>query len=254
METSEVLVTGGTGSLGQRVTERLRVSGREVRVLSRSGRAGTVSGDLLTGAGLKEAVRGVDTIVHCASSPTRKTRQTDVDGTQRLLRAAERAEVSHFAYISIVGVDRSPFSYYQVKLEAEKLIERSGLPCTILRSTQFHEFVLGLLKPLARLPLMPVPKGFRLQPVDVGEVADRLVELALSEPAGRAPDMGGPEVSTAFELAHTYLKATGQERRVVKLPVPGGTARAFREGAHTCPEHAYGSITWEEFLHGRVQA
>ncbi len=87
MEASAVLVTGGTGTLGQRVTKRLRASGREVRVLSRSGHAGTVRGDLLTGAGLDEAVRGVDAIVYCASSPARKTRQTDVGGTQRLLRA-----------------------------------------------------------------------------------------------------------------------------------------------------------------------
>ena len=84
MDASGFLVTGGTGSLGRRVVERLRDAGHEVRVLSRSGRPGTVRGDLLTGEGLDEAVGGTDVVVHCASSP-RKTRQIDVEGTKRLL-------------------------------------------------------------------------------------------------------------------------------------------------------------------------
>src|SRR5918998_4917063 len=144
MNSSEILVTGGSGSLGSRVVDRLRYPGREVRVLSRSGRPGTVQGDLLTGEGLKDAVKGVDVIVHCASSPT-KTRQIDVEGTERLLRAAAREGVSHFVFISIVGVDRNPYyPYYRMKLEIERIIERSPVPGTILRATQFHEFVLRI--------------------------------------------------------------------------------------------------------------
>ncbi len=77
MNTSEILVTGGTGSLGRRVADRLRDAGRDVRTLSRTGRPGTVRGDLLTGEGLDEATEGIDTVIHCASSP-RKTRQIDV--------------------------------------------------------------------------------------------------------------------------------------------------------------------------------
>jgi nucleoside-diphosphate-sugar epimerase len=80
MNASEILVTGGSGSLGGRVVDRLRTSGHEVRALSRSGRPGTVRGDLMTGEGLKQAVEGVDVIVHCASNPT-KTRMTYVEGT-----------------------------------------------------------------------------------------------------------------------------------------------------------------------------
>ena len=123
MNAPEVLVTGGSGSLGRRVVERLRDAGREVRVLSRSGRPATVRGDLLTGEGLERAVHGVDTIVHCASSP-RKTRQIDVEGTERLLRAAVRTGISHIVFISIVGVDRNPyFPYYRMKLEVERIVE-----------------------------------------------------------------------------------------------------------------------------------
>jgi nucleoside-diphosphate-sugar epimerase len=90
MNAQEILVTGGTGTLGRRVVDRLRAAGREVRVLSRSGSPGTVRGDLSTGENLEAAVRGVDTIVHCASNPL-KPRRTDVAGTELLLQEAARA-------------------------------------------------------------------------------------------------------------------------------------------------------------------
>ncbi len=94
--------------------------------MSHSGRPGTVKGDLLTGEGLEQAVRGVDVIVHCATSPTR-TRRTDVEGTERLLRVAERAGVSHLVFVSIVGVDLNPhLRYYRMKLEIERNLERSS--------------------------------------------------------------------------------------------------------------------------------
>ena len=128
---SEVLVTGGTGVLGKQVVARLGFAGLEARVLSRSGRPGTLRGDLSTGEGLDLAVRGVETIIHCASSPFRKARQTDVEGTKRLLDAAITAGVSRLVYISIVGIDRAPsYPYYRVKLETERVIEgpRSHTP------------------------------------------------------------------------------------------------------------------------------
>ena len=89
---------------------------------------------------------------------------------------------------------------------------------------------------------MLTPKGFLLQPIDTREAAGRLVELALFGPAGRVPDIGGPEVRTFIELADAYLKATGRQRRLVEIPLPGKAARAFRESAQLCPDRAYGKI------------
>jgi len=255
MSASEVPVTGGRGTLGSGVVDRLGATGREVRVLSRSGKPGTVRGDLYTGAGLDEAVRGVDAIVHCASNPFRRTRQVEVGGTERLIRAAAHAGVSHLVYVSIVGVERNPYYfYYRAKLEAERVVERSAVPWTIQRATQFHDFVLKGLKTLEAGPVAVVPKGFLFQTVDVGEVADRLAKLALSEPAGRVPDLGGPEIKTATELARTYLEVAGRRKRILELPLPGKFARAFREGAQTCPEGERGGATWEEFLRGHRDA
>lgn len=252
MSETEILVTGGTGVLGRQVVERLRSSGEEVRVLSRGGRPGTVRGDLANGEGLGAAVDGVETIVHCASSLS-KSRQSDVEGTGRLLRVARRAGVSHVVYVSIVGVDRNPyFPYYRTKLETERVVRQSTAPWTILRATQFHDFVLRLIQTFERGSFVPVPKGVILQPIDTGEVADHLIELSHGDPAGHAPDIGGPEVRTFADLARAYLGVSGEEKRVIEMPLPGKAARAFREGAQTCPDQTYGERTWEEFLEERL--
>lgn len=241
--------------LGKRVVERLDSAGIEARVLSRSGRPGTVRGDLSTGEGVDLAVSGAQTIIHCATSPFRKARQTDVEGTKRLLEAAITAGVSHVVYISIVGIDRaSSYPYYRVKLDTERVIEGSPVPYTILRATQFYDLVLMAVRLLERTPVMVVPNGFSGQPIDAGEVAGRMVELALSDPAGRVPDIGGPEVRTVADIVRGYLEVTGRRKKTLMFWLPGKTARAFREGALTCPNNRYGEIRWEEFLRGRVQA
>lgn len=218
--------------LGRRVVERLDAAGVGARVMSRSGRPGTVRGDLLTGEGLDAAVRGVETIIHCASSPFRQARRVDVEGTRRLLEAAG-AGVSHLVYISIVGVDRaSSYPYYRVKLETERVVEGSPVPHTILRATQFYDFVLMAVRSLDRLPVMPGPAKLLGQPIEVGEVAGRLAELALSRPAGRVPDVGGPEVGTLADSARRYLGVLGSPKRVIEIPAsrqdgardPGGRA------------------------------
>lgn len=93
-------------------------------------------------------------------------------------------------YISIVGVDRIPFGYYQAKRTVERLVEDSGLLWTVLRTTQFHDLILRGGAALARLPVLLGPAGTSVQPIDAREVADRLVELATETSAGRVPDLG----------------------------------------------------------------
>ncbi|HEX2739685.1 MAG TPA: NmrA family NAD(P)-binding protein [Rubrobacter sp.] len=252
MNAPRVLVTGGTGVLGQHVVERLGAAGLQSRVLSRSGKPGTIRGDLRTGEGLEVAVKDVNIIIHCATSPFRKARQVDVEGTGRLLAAATRAGVSHIVYISIVGIDRAPsYPYYRIKLETERVVESSPVPHTILRATQFYDLVFMAMRFLDRLPVMPIPRGFLGQPIDAGEVAGHLV--ALSGPAGRVPDIGGPEVMTLADAARTYLQIKGRRRRIFEVPFPGKTARAFREGALVCPDRAYGKIRWEDFLRSQIE-
>ncbi|MGY1695443.1 MULTISPECIES: SDR family oxidoreductase [unclassified Geodermatophilus] len=252
-----VLVTGGSGLLGRAVVDRLGAAGHRVRALSRrpadvlQPSADAVRGDLRTGSGLVQAVAGVDAIVHCASDP-RGFQDVDVAGTERLLAAAREAGGPHLVYISIVGVDRIPYAYYRAKAAAERLVEESGLPWTTLRATQFHEFGLAAVRQLTRSPLVPVVRGWRFQPVDVGEVADRLVSGVTAGPAGRLPDLGGPEVLGLAELVRSYLTATGAKRALVPIPVPGAFSAALRSGANLAPTNRAGGPTWADFLASSV--
>ncbi|MFG1669258.1 SDR family oxidoreductase [Streptomyces sp. Y7] len=242
-----ILVTGGTGTLGRLVTERLRSGGHEVRVLSRHTQPYAV--DLRKGgAGLDAAVAGVDTVVHCATS----TNGGDEKAAGQLIAAARKAGVRHLVYISIVGVDRVPLGYYKAKLAVERMVEESGLEWTVLRATQFHDLVVKVLGAMARVPVVLIPSGVPDQPVEVAEVADRLAELAVAAPAGRVDDMGGPEVRSFDSLARAYLEATGRKRLVLNVPLWGKAYRAFRSGGHLAPERAVGKGTFEEYLGRRA--
>ncbi|MBE8475183.1 SDR family oxidoreductase [Streptomyces justiciae] len=238
-----ILVTGGTGTLGRLVAERLRADGHEVRVLSRHAQPYAV--DLREGgAALDAAVTGVDTIVHCATTQT----GGDEKAAAQLIAAARRADVGHLVYISIVGVDQVPFPYYRAKLAVEKQIEESGLGWTVLRTTQFHDLLVMFFNAVSRVPVMLLPAGVSDQPIEVAEVAGRLAELAVGSPAGRVEDMGGPEVRSFEELARAYLKATGRGRRIVNVRLAGKAYREFRAGGHLAVERAVGKGTFEEYL------
>ncbi|WP_329104149.1 SDR family oxidoreductase [Streptomyces sp. NBC_01439] len=242
---STILVTGGTGTLGVLVVDRLRSAGHEVRALSRHAPDHQV--DLADGSGLDEATAGAEVIVHCASN-TRRGGKDDEAAARHLIDAARRAgTVTNIVYISIVGVDVVPLGYYRTKLRVERLLEESGLGLTILRTTQFHDLVAQLVDTAAKLPLVPVPSGVRVQPIAVGEVADRLVELAVPTPSGRVPDMGGPEVHTLPDLARTYLTATGRHRRVLPFPLAGKAYAGFKRGGNLTPSHAVGRLTFADF-------
>jgi uncharacterized protein YbjT (DUF2867 family) len=255
--TAPILVTGGTGTLGRQVVPRLRDAGRRVRVLSRSGGEAAggvehVAGDLATGEGVEAAVAGAEVVLHLAGSA-----RGDEAKARNLVRAARRAGARHLVFISVVGADRIPvtsavdramFGYFAAKRAAEQVIAGSGIPWTTLRATQFQESMLLTVRQLARLPVVPVPAGWRFQPVAAGEVAARLVELALGAPAGLVPDLGGPRTYTLAELARGYLRANGRHRPVLPVWTPGRAARVFRAGANLAPDRAVGRRTWEELL------
>jgi uncharacterized protein YbjT (DUF2867 family) len=215
-----------------------------------------VTGDLVTGEGIHAAVEGAEIIVHCAGG-----RKGDDDMARHLVRAASRAGTRHLAFISVVGADRIPitnvidqamFGYFGSKLAAEQVVADSGVPWTTLRTTQFHDLILMAVRAMARLPVVPVPAGFRLQPVDPGEVADRLVELALGTPAGLVPEMAGPDVYEMAELIRGYLHARNKRRPLLPIWLPGNAAGAFRRGANLAPDRAVGRRTWEDFLAARA--
>ncbi len=252
---SRVLVTGGTGYLGRHVITCLLEAGHTARIMSQRPHPVVLQpgsewaqAQIETGPELAEAVKGCDVIVHAATDP-QHSQQIDVVGTQRLLEAAHEAGVAHIVYISIVGMEDVPFPYYRHKLAVEEMIESSGIPWSILRATQFHEFVDRFLQNATKIPFVSfIPTDLKVQAVDAREVAQRLCELVASGPAGRVPDYGGPEVLTLGEMARSWFAWRGIRNVIVPFWLPGKVAQSFRRGENTCPnEPLHGQITWAQW-------
>ena len=215
-----------------------------------------MTADLSTGAGVLAAVDGTAVIVHCAGSV-----KGDATKARHLLEAASRVGVRHVVYISVVGDERVPmtgrldrlmFGYFGSKLATDRVVAESAVPSTTLHATQFYDGILTTVTQMARLPIAMVPAGWRFQPVDTGEVAARLAELALGTPAGLVPDLAGPRAYELTDLLRGYLRATHRRRLIVGLPMPGAAASAVRAGAILAPDRAVGHKTWEDFLAERV--
>ncbi|MGQ0625115.1 MAG: SDR family oxidoreductase [Sporichthyaceae bacterium] len=252
-----VLVTGGNSILGRKLVRTLITAGRDVRVLSRRDRPGVEPGtpklpdwpdwfvgDLATGAGLGAALDGVGVVVHCATVP-----RGEVEAAAHLQIAATRAAKPHIVYPSVVGADRIEHPYYRDKRAVERLLEAGELPWTVLRMTHFHESVqAGMRRRVRGVPVI-VGSGERFQPVAADEAAARLADMCSPMQAHLLPDLGGPEVATAVELAMTWLAATGRRRRIVAIKMAGKLHQAHRAGLHlTTPERAVGNLTFAQYL------
>lgn len=250
---STILVTGGTGILGSQVVPLLRSAVDDVRVLSRREREPVdgvqhVAGDLMTGAGLDEALAGVRTVLHLAGGP-----KGDDVITRNLVRASQRAgTVEHLLLISVIGADTVPVGYFVRKAKAERIVGDSGIPYTILRAAQFHDLTLKTVRGMSKSPVLVAPGGVRWQPVASREVAARLAELTLGRPAGRVADLAGPRIYTLEELQRSYLTAFGKHRVRLPIRVPGKVGQAYRSGVNLTVGPSTGSDTWEQFLSART--
>jgi uncharacterized protein YbjT (DUF2867 family) len=264
---STVAVTGGTGHLGKQVVALLKARGHQVRVLARSpGRDSDVDwvqGDLATGVGIGETVAGVAAVVHAAThSPSarrgyllpvdlvRSPTDVDIDGTRRVLAAAEGAGVGHVLHVSIVGLERVRLPYARVKLAAEALVRSSQVPWSIVPATGFHWLWDRMLTKQLRLPVWTMP-SLLIQPVDSADFAEYVVDCLADGPQGDREDFGGPETLPLDELARQYLAARHARRPVVRIPVPD----AFRQAAGGLPGASarHGKTTWSEWLSERYR-
>lgn len=245
-----VLVTGGRGDLGGRLVPELLAQGHDVVVGTRHASAtASAPGEVpyVLDADPRPALRGTDTVIHLASDATDPA--LDRAATERLVSAATAEGVGHLIYMSIVGIDDNPFPYYRTKLAAERALQAGAVPWTIQRATQFHSFVERIGHLLRRGPVMLVPSGFRVQPVDADAVAGRLAELVAAGPSGRVQDIGGPQV-IGLAAALRALVGTGRlTGRVVSVPLPGRTAAAFRRGANLLgPGGAVIGASFDEYV------
>lgn len=220
----KLAIVGGTGLTGRAVGVAALEAGHEPVVLARS--AGV---DLMTGAGLNAALASVDAVID-VSDHKRIRGAHEFFGTAgtKLLAAEKRAGVRHHVALSIVGVDRVDNRYYAAKCRQEEVVAAGDVPWTVLRVTQFHEFVeqiLGMTPgPIALFPRM------RSQPVAVREVAAALVAHAAGPPARRAPELAGPRVEELTDLARRVVAAGDRRRRVIPIRMPGAGGRQMASG------------------------
>lgn len=256
---SQILLTGGTGTLGKEIAQQLIAGRHDFKVLTSRNHSEEpkgvtlISGDITKKEILTASLKDTDIIIHCASN-SQNHQEVDVIGTKNLLDSAP-VGLSHFVYISIVGVDKSSFPYYQAKKEAEQLVMRSGLPWTIIRGTQFHDFVLQrFIKsfvPNGDEPLK-IPLGLKFQSIDIKDVASTTVNISLKQPLNSIISLGGPEILTLEQMTESYLKLQGKNNIIETQPVEGSIHNLFRSGINLCPDYAYGKITWEEYLRSTV--
>lgn len=250
---TDVLVTGATGTLGQALLRRLRRTGYTVHAASRTPPELSTAADAWVQLDLTDGVdadlmRDIDVVIHAATAPRGDTEAVDVEGTHSLVEAAADADVTNLVYVSIVGIEDIPFEYYRHKLAAEEHVVAGAVDHTIIRSTQFHPFLAQVISTLVPVPIWLIPTRMQVQPVDVGDAADYIIDHATEEAHGRIPPIGGPEVLDARRLVEQYKKTRGIWRPVVRLPIPSKTVDAFRDGKALCDDGVTGSVRWQQYL------
>ncbi|MGC5165826.1 SDR family oxidoreductase [Luteimicrobium sp. DT211] len=271
-----VVVLGGTGNAGTAVVREAASRGLTVRAVSRHVPAhddarrvdgvGYVALDLLADKGVvAEALDGVlagaDVVVDASNGMGPASMKVFTIGAERVAAAARRAGVRRVSVLSIANVDRADYGYYQAHVAQERTYLRAaeigGAPVTIVRATQFHDFLElffghdGRLGRWARLGLLPVPRGTKFQSIDLTDVARALVDAALEDGPSRTWTVGGPEVLDARDMARRWRRAHGSRRPVVAVPLPGGIGVFFREGLNLVPDARYGTVTYDAWLAGK---
>lgn len=210
----KILVVGGTGLIGLRIVELLRQGSHEVVAASRASGV-----DIITGAGLKKAMSGVQVVIDVSNSPSSQPQavlEFFETSSRNLVEAGRSAGVRHHVLLSIVGAGRVPGqAYYRAKVAQEQLVEASNVPYTIVRSTQFFEFLAAIAEASTDGRVVRVPQSV-LQPIAADDVAALVSEVALADPRNGAICIAGPERASFRDIISRYLKAMGNRREVIQ--------------------------------------
>ena len=238
----KILINGGTGLIGSKTAAILRQGGHEV--IAASPKSGVNS---ITGEGLKEAMAGAQVVIDLANSPSFEDKAVleFFETSGRNIHAAEKAAgIRHHVALSIVGTDLTPENgYFRAKVAQEKLVKASGIPYTIIRSTQFMEFIGAIAASAVVGDAVRVSPGL-FQPIAADDVAAAVADVAVAPPKNGIVEIAGPERQPFNEIVARYLKAVGDPHKVVRDPearyfggkvddrslVPLGEARLGRIG------------------------
>ena len=247
----KIVVIGGTGLIGSNVVEKLKQRGHEVLAAAPSTGVNTI-----TGEGLKAATTGTQAVIDLANSPSfeDKAALDFFESSGRNLLAADAAAgVGHHVALSIVAVDRTDNGYFRAKLAQEKLIKASGVPYTIVRATQFMEFLGGIADSSTDGNTVRIPPVL-FQPIAADDVAANVADAALAAPRNGIVEIAGPERAPFNELAARYLKAIGDPREVVMDPgAQYWGAQVEERSLVPLGEARLGRIDLDEWLHAHKQ-
>ena len=208
----KIVIIGGTGLIGSKTVAILRKGGHEVVAASPNTGVNTI-----TGEGVKEALAGAQVVIDLANSPSFEDKavlQFFETSGRNLLAAEAAAGVRHHVALSIVGTDRSDNGYFRAKVAQEKLIETSGTPYTIIRSTQFLEFLRAIAAEATHGNVVRLSPGL-FQPIAADDVAANVADVALAPPRNGIVEIAGPERAPFYEIVARYLRAVGDPRQVV---------------------------------------
>ena len=241
----KIVVIGGTGRIGSKVVAILRQGGHEVIAASPNNGVNTI-----TGEGLKEAMAGTQVVIDLANSPSFEDKAVleFFQTSGRNLHASETAAgVRHHVALSIVGVDRSDNGYFRAKVAQERLIVASSIPYTIVRSTQFMEFLGGIAAEATQGDKVRVSPGL-FQPIAAEDVAPIMAEVALAAPANGIVEIAGPERAPFNEIVARYLKAVGDPRKVVSDPDEYSGGRVEERSLVPLGDARLGRIHFDEWI------
>ena len=214
----KIVVIGGTGLIGSKVVEKLKQKGHEAIAAAPNTGVNTI-----TGKGLKEAMAGAQVVIDLTNSPSFEDEAVleffETSG-RNLLAAEAAAGVLHHVALSIVGIDRTDNGYFRAKVAQEKLIKASGIPYTVIRSTQFLDFLGAIADSSADGTRVRLPPCL-FQPIAADDVASVVADVALAAPRNGIVEIAGPERAPFNEIVARYLKAVGDPREVVRDPEAG---------------------------------
>ena len=256
---TKILLTGGTGQLGRMLLKQIDNEDFHIDILTRNKNIGSIknveyiNADLTKVETLGSLGSDYDIIIHCASDP-KNSESIDIKGTHNLLKSIKGGRPKNFIYISIVGVDKSTFPYYQNKLKTEELVVDSGIPYTIMRITQFHDFIYDRILNTANLEDGPIiiPDGLQFQSIDLMDVCGEILGLLKNGPSNSTIRIGGPEILKISDIIRNYQEVIKPEKEISLVPPHNDFQKLFTTGINLCSNHKTGKITWRDFLTEKV--
>lgn len=257
---ASILVVGGTGLVGSVVVRAARARGHEVRSISREIPASSSPRFVpdvdyracnlyhATQQQLGENLQGVDIVIDCLNGVSHVAQAIFRVGAAQITDAAAQSSVSRIVVVSDVGCDQSDFAYYEAKTDQEAVYLDSPVPTTVVRFTVVFEQLWSIAQSAARFRVMPTSERAQLQPIDVAEIAEVIVDAVGDAGPDEIRSYGGPEIASVRSLSQQWLAHTGRRALLMPVPLVFAIGRYLRSGANIVPESRRGRTTWQEWM------